>query len=179
MTTFAPVDLVDTIPNVTPRYKGVLYKPFADTTSTFGSDVVNGASFPIAYPAGTDQAYWLALPGTDIEHRITVGISGYYASRSQMSVSFDASVITITNNSGATWATGQTYYVALDRSSEIGAIPSTYASPATLPLLRLDTGSSGINPGSGLFPQDDFEVPGSSTLSRGGTPNAGAVQAVA
>lgn len=166
----APLDMAAPIPGVSPRYRGVLFKEFPLVTGTIGT-VAAGASFTVPYPAGTNQAYWQALPAGDNRHAINLGNvkdqldSVFYAELGEMTVAFEASAIRITNVSGTSWSGD--YWLALDRHSQKSAIPATHASPATLPMPRP---VAAIGPGLGLVPYDDFEG-----TPRGAAPSAGAL----
>ena len=106
------------------------------------------------YPSGTNQAYWQGL--SDTNHTLKRGGLYYTADNGDLVVSFDATTLTVTNTSGETWNSG-TWYLRLDRASQIPAMDTTYASPATIPLPRPDVGSGALNTGDGgRRPYDDF-----------------------
>ncbi len=150
------IGLATDIPGVTPRYKGVLYNPFGQEEGTLPSSVPDGGSFTLPYPAGTAQAYWLAIQGTDTRHRLKVsGTGDYHAELGEISVAFEGSVIRITNASGEAWPGGAAWTLKLDRTSQKSAIPATHANPATLPLPRPQ---AAVGSGLGLLPHDDFEM---------------------
>jgi len=155
VTAGAAMDLSTDIPGVSPRYKGILFNEFGQENGTLGASVPNNGSFTLPYPAGTGQAYWLALPATDNRHQIQLsGVGFFHASRGQIAVGYETSGIRITNLSGATWNSGVTWALKLDRKSQKSSIPTTYQSPPALPLPRP---LSAIGGGLGVMPFDDFE----------------------
>lgn len=142
------------IPGFAPRYGGV--KPnFPLVIGTFGSSVANGGTFTVSYPSGTNQAYWTGLDAENDQHAIRVNNSAIYhadaAYGGDMSVTFGASNITITNLSGVTWSAGQAYQLRLDRHTEM-TLQTSYANPATLPLYSPSSGAAD----TGFIPYDDF-----------------------
>ena len=142
-------DIAATLPGVTPRNKGIR-SGFGFETGTLGSDVANGGSFTLTYPAGTDQAYWTGL--SDTGHIIN-GVGTWYADLAEFSVAFNTSDITITNTSGEIWENGRNWRLKLDRSSQIPAMDTTFATPSTVPMPR----SSAVGSGDlGLSAYDDF-----------------------
>ena len=168
VTTFAPLDLATQIPGFAARFKGVLESSHA-YFSNFASDVVDTASFTIAYSNlldtsfnSTNQAYWQGLDAGDTKHAMNVssGPGRMFAEDGKFSVSFDASVVTITNTSGETWASGAQFSLKLDQSSNQVAIDATYSiTGQTIPLARPTSGSSAIGTGdTGRKAYDDFEL---------------------
>jgi hypothetical protein len=160
VTTYAPIDVSTVLSGFTPRFKGVRYG-YEVAIRTLSSTVADGGSFTVPYSAiqkrlndqtlvsgggATDQAYWTAISGTDTKHAIYIFTDAkyLYAELGHISVSFGASDITITNNSGFDWASGRNVAVHLDRTSLIPAMDTSFASPATIPLPRPTTGSSAI-----------------------------------
>jgi len=125
------VDVTTAIAGWTPRYLGQKLG-FPLIPHTLGATWTNGGTFTISYPAGTDQAYWTALVGTDDFHMIELVTDDQtlYADASDFSVSFDASVITFTNNTGADIST-QATYIKLDRASQL-TVNSAYAATSRI-----------------------------------------------
>ena len=166
-----PLDLTTTISGVSARYKGVRFN-FASQSGGFGGNIGPGQSFTIPYAAITDalvrqnpgtptnQAYWQAIAGIDTRHLlVTRNDSGnaviFAAEDGELSVSFEASVVRVTNTSALTWYTD--YSLRLDRKSLIPPMQTAYASPAALPLPRPQAGSGALNTGDlGLRAYDDF-----------------------
>ena len=149
------IDLATPVPGVSPRYKGVLYNEFGQENGTLGATVANGSSFTLPYPSGTSQSYWQAIQGTDTQHTLILGGGFYYADLSEISVTYEPTVIRVTNTSGATWNSGSGWQLKLDRKSLKSAIPTTYANPSSVPLPRP---AAAIGTGLGLFPYHDFEA---------------------
>ena len=181
----APIDTTTALSGFTPRYKGVRFN-FEHETGTFGSDVTSpSGTFTIAYSAitedlygesggaATTQGYWTALSEND--HIINVNGTLYYRSQGDFSVSYDTSVVTITNTSGTTWSSGQTWYLRLDRNTLIPALDTTYRSDnQTVPTAQPTSGSAAIDDAtSGLIAYDDLVT----TARPSGGKDRGAYQA--
>ena len=153
VTAQGPIDVATTLGGFTARYKGVRYN-FEPVIGTLSTDVANDASFAVPYSAitddrwdtstsnATDQAYWTALSEND--HYVSIDGSGYRLSDGEVEISFDVSVVTITNRSGLTWSSGDEYILRLDRRTQIPAMQTSYASPATIPAGTPETGSSAL-----------------------------------
>lgn len=172
-----------TISGVTLRFKGPVYYPAEGfIEGTLASTVANGGSFTVSYPSGTTQSTWTTREAAgDTSHAIHLGVeqsgNNWYVDNSTLAITFGASNITVTNNSGTSWTGGTAYFLKFDLSSDKPAFDTTYdQSGQSVPLPFPDTGSAALNPGSGLFPYDDFVTPGSSSVSRGNSPDGGAVQ---
>ena len=152
-----PIDVATAIPGVTPRYKGVRFNHGVET-GTLSAAVADGGSFTLAYPSGTDQAYWLANAGT--RHSMRVAGKAYTAEADaigRFSVTFGASDITITNQSGDTWASGSYRALRLDRPGDLPPWDTTRATPPTVPLPRPLPNSTAVDTGdSGLTAYTDF-----------------------
>lgn len=168
VTAAGSLDLTTVIPGVTPRYKGVLYNEFGQETGNLSATVPNGSSFTLPYPAGTNQSYWQAIQGIDTQHTIRANNTRFYSELGEFSVAYEASQVRVTNTSGATWNSGSSWILKLDRKSQRSPIPSTYANPSTLPLPRPLAAIGGT---LGLMPYDDFE-----NAERNISPSAGALQ---
>lgn len=159
------MNIATPIPGIEPRYKGILFNEFGQENGTLSGTVANNGNFTLPYPSGSNQAYWLGLPSSDNRHQIRFsGIGFFHASRGQISVSYEASGIRITNISGTTWGGGTDWSLKLDRKSQMSGIPSTYASPGSLPLPQP---VAAIGNGEGLMPYDDFREARRNTLSDG------------
>lgn len=186
----APIDTSTALSGFTPRYKGLRYgyPPIDDNATLVTASVANGGTFTIPYslllrtltdgtvvaPGGaTNEAYWDAIAATDLKHDILlVGQSRrLQATNGHFSVSSDAGGVVITNTSGFTWNV-QTVSVHLDRSSLVPAMNTTYASPATIPLPRPQTGSAAIDGATTgrVTPTDALGT------ARGSTPSRGALE---
>lgn len=162
-----------------PRLGGVRVGPKL-TETTLGVAVINGNTMTFSYPSGTNQAYWLGL--TDNDHAIAIGKAGtvgvFYSKAvtngtSEFSVSFDASVITVTNNSGVTWRNGDTCTLKLDESSQLTTdiAPDYGLAESKLTAVRPTAGNFEI--ASGLESFRDLE-----DMERGATKNQGALESM-
>ncbi len=176
------MDETPTVPGVTAAYAGTRNYPEEWMGEASGQGTTaNGANMTFSYPSGTNQAYWQGRAAGDNKDALNDGTaegsSKYYAEDGDFTISFDASVITVTNTSGSSW-TSASRQLLLDYGSNAAALAldATYASPTSLNLVRPDTGSAALDPGTGLFPYDDFDSPGTSASGRGANPDAGAVQ---
>lgn len=152
-----PIDVTTPIAGFTPRDKGVRYN-FDYQTGTLSGDVAQNASFTVAYSAitedlykqtgapATDQAYWQAIEGTDTLHQLKMNGANLRAEVGHFDVSFDASVVTITNRTGSTWSSGSEWFLKLDRKSLIPAMDTTHRSDnQTVPTGQLQAGSAALN----------------------------------
>jgi hypothetical protein len=99
---------------------------FAVTSAILASAVTNTSTFTLPYPTGYVQANFTAgLAGAT--HVIIVNGNDRYVTGTLFTVSFDASVITVTNSTGATLAAGATvvgqFNVAAGNNVEIITFP--------------------------------------------------------
>lgn len=185
------IDSTTPIVGFSPRFKGVL-ESLPAYFATLASDVVHGGTFTLPYSVlldkdrnPTSQAYWLGRDVDDTQHAIYVPGSGVsYAKNGDLTVSFGASFVTITNTSGTTWSGGGVYTLKLDHSSLKGTIDASHSVAAqVVPVARpqVGVGSAGRVTG-GLVAEDAFDasprpgrfIPGAPS----GTPAKGAVEAV-
>ena len=190
-TDFAPINIATNFSGVDATYNGTK-KGFEALDIVMSSEIVNGATYPIAYVdtnqdlrdgtslgGATDQAYWQAIEATDTDHQLyifddTASAKRYrhYSQLGDFSVDFsDATNIVITNTSGMSWPINQRIAFRLDRKSLTPAIDATYANGADVPIPRPTTGSPAIGGATtGRISPTDFFLE-----SRGATPDAGAV----
>ena len=165
-----PLDLTTPIPGFTPRHKGPRWN-FQHYETTLAAAVSGaGGTFSIAYAdvrdtraniggvddgAPTSQAYWQATAATDTRHRVRINGSNattFHADTGDISVTFGASQITITNTSGTDWQAGDNLRLRLDRSSRLPGFDAQYNSqdqvvPLARPLAEspaLGTGGAGV-----------------------------------
>lgn len=168
------INLADILDGVVPRDKGPRYG-FLHQSGTLGSDVADGASFDVPYSqitdmrynherhdygTATDQAYWLVNAATDTRHRVTVAGNLRHASRGEMLVSFGAAAVSITNNTGSTWASGSSWVLQLDRSTRLRDTPYDPVYDATSQDLNVtinatDPNTTAAAPLSALVYDDD------------------------
>jgi len=172
---------LETIAGYTPRYDGL--KPgFPIIPHTLGSTWTNTGTFTISYPDSgtyynetTNQAYWTPIAGTDTQHVIKLNDGSYlYAADGDFSVSYDASVITFTNNTGGD-ISAQAISIKLDRASKL-TVDTRFASDASgsLGWPKIASGSeASFEISTGLESYRDLE-----NTDRGATAYQGAIEAV-
>jgi hypothetical protein len=183
-TTYAPIDVATVLGGFVPRFKGVRYG-YDLTRQALSAAVAEGAQVAVPYSeirkvlqdgtvveaGATNQAYWLALAGTDRRHAIFLRGQArrLFAEEGHFSLTFDAAAVTITNTSGFTWKEGAMMVLHLDRTSLIPAMDTTYASPATIPLPRPLVGSPAIGSATmgRVTPADALQADRAAPPSRG------------
>ena len=169
------INLGQVLDGVTCRDKGPRYG-FLNQSGTFAADVPNGGSITIPYSqitdmpynhnridvgTATDQAYWQLHEDTDTKHMFGVGAGDtgvLQVLRGQISVSFEAAGVVITNTSGSTWSSGGAWRLKLDRSSRLPTYDTIY--DATTIDLNVTVNSTDTNTGLtgalGDFAYDDI-----------------------
>lgn len=159
--TYQPINTSQSqsIDGVTLRYRGVRYN-YDHQTGSFGGSVANGSSFTVPYsqigrqdvfgngPSGsTSQAYWQAIASANTRHMIKVNSGLFHAENGDFTVSFEGSVVRITNTSGESWS--GTWYLRLDRASiretEIPLLDVHANYPDTVPEPRPSGNSAAID----------------------------------
>ncbi|QDP64093.1 MAG: hypothetical protein Unbinned2301contig1004_19 [Prokaryotic dsDNA virus sp.] len=97
--------------------------------TTLASAVADEGTVTLAYPAGTVQAdYTGANAATG--HTATVAGNNRYTG-AQIAVSFGASNITLTNDSGETWPAGSSLVVGLEQSDTVTALTDSSGGTAS------------------------------------------------
>lgn len=149
-----------------------LYNQFATASITLAADVTNTSTFTLSYPSGTTQnsfSFGQAANGSymivNSNDRWTVGSPG-------ISISYGASLITVTNNTGATLVAGTPLVLMFERADGFSRIPLTIPLPS-LAAIANGTVVNSIYPGiEGTIEQVDFvtSVP-VTTASRAATLN--------
>lgn len=148
---------ITTISGVTPRYAG--FRASIGRPLTTVSGVANGSSITFSYPTGQDGStvssaadfsptgrHWLRIWGT--------GNPRFYQEHGHFTIAFNASNIVVTNTSGAAWPGGD-FRLICDYLNYV--TDSTYASPATVPLPRPQSGAPSYQTGNlGQKAIDDF-----------------------
>ena len=121
-------------------------------TATLATDVSGGGgTTTIGYPTGTSAADFSAGG----RHTVQIGGDDYFFSyRGEVSLSFGASDITITNISGQDWGTGQMIRIGLDQDTL--TTNSIYESPATAPLPKPLGGSPALTSQGGITAHDNI-----------------------
>lgn len=182
----APINLLTSI-GVIPKGKGPRYDfllPEGNLAAT-----VSGAGGTLSLPytqitdalynyektdhgSPTDQAYWIANQASDTRHKIRVDGTVFHAQDGDFSVSFNASAVIVTNNSGTDWTAGAAWQLKLDRTSRLAEFDSQYDGTAlTVPTAEPQAGSAAIGNASGTKAYDDLfgRVRPASSDTRGGT----------
>ena len=126
-----------------------------NSTQLLASDVTNASTFTMPYPAGLAQADLLGTTGG----RLTVNDNDAYPQAASgagtVAISFGASNITITNNSGRTFSAGSKIIASFGRSEQNGRyVPGIANTPAPQALTAsVGTGSTTIADVTGAFSQ--------------------------
>jgi len=92
---------------------------FVTTTAVLGSAVADAGTVSIAYPTGTNQAYFTGINAAANTGSIFINDNDEYpeaASGVAIAILYDTSVITITNNTVQTWPAGALIRVQLGRA---------------------------------------------------------------
>jgi hypothetical protein len=88
---------------------------FRTITLALAADVANSGTITnIAYPAGTNQAFFTGGNASSGSVAVVNENDVYRQTASQIGVTYGASTITVTNSSGVTWPAGATLRVQLD-----------------------------------------------------------------
>lgn len=151
----APVDLTQTIAGFSPRNRGRRKGP-EKKPHTLAATVAPGNSFTVGYPLAGDGVTELSSADflTSGRHTFEVAGTAYFSWKSDFTIAFGAE-ITITNTSGVTWTGGAACRMALDQDTL--TTDTSLASPATIPLPRVGTGSSALAAANtGLAAATDF-----------------------
>jgi hypothetical protein len=101
----------------------------ANATITLASAVANGGTVTVAYPSGTNQALLRNSPNG----RVMVGQDGPYRQgvANNVGITYGASDITITNNTGASWPAGTEIRASFGDTNRNGAYQA--AVPTSVP----------------------------------------------
>ena len=181
VTDAAPLDLTSIGKDA--RYPGVARGWERSPASTMPLTVANGESFVVPY-----WNDWYGNPLTEasfagawIRNAITVNNVIYDQPEGAASFVFGPTGITITNLSGVTWTTGQSYRVYTDRGTTPMAMDTFYATPpGSTAVYTALSGSSGYQAGSANVSfYDYFGNVRRGTLhpdSPAGTPSKGATE---
>ena len=96
---------------------------FARVSAVLAADVANAGTFDIAYPTGTTQTSFTNDRVAAAGHYALVNYNDRWTSAaSKISLSFGASVITVTNSSAVTWAAGSTVELFIDQQDGNGIV---------------------------------------------------------
>jgi hypothetical protein len=81
-------------------------------STTLGSSVANDATTTVSYPAGTDAGTFKGA----FDHELLLGGTQLLKAPADFTLTFGTSNITITNKSGATWASGVAMYLQIGQA---------------------------------------------------------------
>lgn len=110
-----------------------MQRTFDVVALTLGSVVANGGAFTVGYPAGRDSGAYTG----GYDHQAATNTMGLLkATDGDISVSFGASSITITNNSGSALPAGTEVWVQLDRVGD-DEVTGGVAAPGKMSDLQL------------------------------------------
>ncbi len=156
VTASGPLDLSATVPNVTPRYKGVQYN-YEHVRGTLDASIPNGGDLSVPYSnllvrdhneqgpgTATNQAYWQAIEAIDTLHMLSLNGDVKHAANGDFRVSFGSLGVTITNTSGSSWNVGMKWWLALDRKTRREVelpLQTQFASPPEVPVAKPGIGS--------------------------------------
>ena len=84
---------------------------------TLNSAVANNGTVVVPYPSGFNQA---ALTGIS-DYQIAVNNNDVFKNGAGVLLTFGASDITVTNQSGASWATGSNLIITVGRDDRLGS----------------------------------------------------------
>ena len=124
----------------------------ANTTFTLTTAVANGGTVTVAYPSGTNQALLLNTGGG----KVTVGQDGPYLQgvANNVGITYGASNITITNNTGAAWPVGTEIRASFGDTNRNGSYNAPIASNTPVALTAATgTGSDTIADVGAAFTQ--------------------------
>ena len=93
------------------------------------SAIADAGTFTIAYPAGTSSGSFSG----GVAHALVMGQSDL-AWPADFTLTFGATVITVTNASGSTCASGSDYYIDLDQAGEASAVSAINGAQKYIPL---------------------------------------------
>lgn len=99
---------------------------FGVLSLVLGSAVATAGTFDVAYPTGTTQLSFLAGLAGSTHYAVVNSNDRYTAAAGYMSASFGASVITVTNSSGVTWAAGSKVDLYFEQNDGNSRIPFTF-----------------------------------------------------
>jgi len=127
----------------------------AKTTATLASAVNDGGTVTVSYPAGTVQATLLGTTGG----QVVVNSNDYWnqaaSGAGTVAFTFGSSNITVTNNTGVTWAAGSDLILSFGHSDNDGRYTTGAQVTPSIVALTAATGtaSNTINDVGGSFSQ--------------------------
>lgn len=128
---------------------------FVVTTVVLGSAVANAGTVTVPYPAGTNQAFFTGANAAANTGAAVLNNNEVYpeaASGVRINLTYGASDITLTNNTGVSWPAGSTVRVQLGRAGNDR--PGFVAGPTITALTTsVGTASDTIADGTGTYSQ--------------------------
>lgn len=101
-------------------------------TTALGAAVANSGTFAVAYPTGHVQADFISGNASATGVVIINDNDEWLEAASQVSLSYGASTVTVTNSSGVTWPQGAKVIVGLSHAGSEGTGPTTGAAVTNL-----------------------------------------------
>lgn len=131
---------------------------FVVTTAVLATAVANAGTVVIPYPAGTTQATFTGTNAAANTGAVVLNSNEVYpeaASGVRVAITYGASDITITNNTGASWPAGSTLRVQLGRIGNDR--PGFIVGPAVTALTTaFGTAADSLVDGTGTYSQTAF-----------------------
>ena len=128
---------------------------FVVTTVVLGSAVANAGTVTVPYPAGTNQAFFTGANAAANTGAVVLNGNELYpeaGSGVRINLTYGASDITLTNNTGLSWPAGSTLRVQLGRAGNDR--PGFVPGPAVTSLTTtVGTASDTIADGTGAYSQ--------------------------
>ena len=111
---------------------------FATVTGVLAAAVADDATFAVSYPTGTSQLSFNAGLAGSGHYAVFNDNDKWLADDPGIAVSFDASEITITNQTGASLPAGTTYLLHFDMVDGVGRIPLVIPLPPLVGITAAD-----------------------------------------
>lgn len=96
-------------------------------------NVADDATTTVAYPTNTNAGTFKGATG----HRLLIAGNQLYESPADFTLTFGTANITVTNKSGAAWASGQSYYLEMQQAGEEALAGVNNTTAATLAVINL------------------------------------------
>lgn len=113
---------------------------FVTTTVVLASDVADEGTFDVAYPSGTNQAYFTGDNASATGAAVVNNNEVYAEDDPGVDILYDTTKITVTNDSGVTWSAGSTVRLQFGRAGNDR--PGFEPGPAIADLGTLDVTST-------------------------------------
>lgn len=105
-------------------------RDFATAVVVLAAAVANGGTFDVAYPSGTSQLSFQAGLAGSAHYAVLNNNDRWASANPGIAVSFGASLITITNNSGYSWPAETSVRLQFAKNAGYARIPITLGLPA-------------------------------------------------